>query len=122
MSDFDRFNKKGDAMLIAMLASGATTKEAAEAAGISERTARRRLQEPDFLQLVGEARAGLIDRASSTLASGMVEAANTLKELLKANSERTRLGAAKALILLGLRAREVGELEDRLRELERAIQ
>lgn len=122
MSDFDRFNKKGDAMLIAMLASGATTKEAAEAAGISERTARRRLQEPDFLQLVGEARAGLIDRASSTLASGMVEAANTLKELLKANSERTQLGAAKALILLGLRAREVGEFEDRLRELERAMQ
>jgi len=120
MADFVRL-KKGDAVLIAMLASGSTITDAAKSAGVSERTARRRMGEQEFCCLVNEARAALVSEATGALAASMSDAASTLKELLKAQSDRTRLAAARSIIWLGIKAREASELEGRLLELERAI-
>lgn len=126
MADSDRNcpvarKSKGDALLIAMLASGSTIKDAANSAGVSERTARRRLDDPGFCQRVNEAQAALVGQATGVLAAGMTEAAETLKSLLQAQSERTRLSAARAILWLGLKVRETAELEARLLEIEKAM-
>jgi hypothetical protein len=51
----------------------------------------------------------------------MARGADTLRKLLGATSEVVRLGAAKALIELGIRARDQVELEQRLAALEREL-
>jgi HEAT repeat protein len=49
----------------------------------------------------------------------MVEAADTLRDLLTAESESVRLGAARAMLELGVRVRDSVELGERVAELER---
>lgn len=55
--------RKGDLALHLALAKGSTVREAAAAAGISERTVHRRMDEPGFLEEVERLRADLRDRA-----------------------------------------------------------
>jgi hypothetical protein len=47
----------------------------------------------------------------------MAEAANILHQLLTAESESVRLGAARSVLELGVRLRESVELEEQIREL-----
>jgi hypothetical protein len=54
----------GEEQLILALAAGATVREAAEQAGIGERTAHRRLADADFRRAVSEARGRLAGLAS----------------------------------------------------------
>jgi hypothetical protein len=61
----------------------------------------------------------MIGRALGKMADGMAEAAGTLRELLTAESESVRLGAARSLLELGVKLRESVELEERLAALER---
>jgi hypothetical protein len=49
----------------------------------------------------------------------MADAAAKLRELLTAESETVRLGAARALLELGVKLREGVELEQRVADLER---
>jgi hypothetical protein len=109
---------RDDALTLA-LARGLSNAEAAAEAGVSERTVGRRKAAPAFLARVRELRAGLVEWAAARLADGMVEAADTLGGLLTAESEATRLGAARSLIELGAKRRDSLELEERIAELER---
>jgi hypothetical protein len=111
--------RKGDAVLLLALAGGQTVRDAARAAGIGERTASRRLVDPDFRQRVGELRADMVQQALGKMADGMAEAADTLRQLLHAKSESVRLGAARSLLELGVKLRESVELETRIAALER---
>lgn len=121
MPDSDRFFlKKSDMVLIAMLASGSSITDSAEAAKVSERTARRRLDDPEFCHMVNEAQAAMLNEASGVLSASMTEAANTLRALLKSENERTRLVAARSILRLGPEVREKVEFEARLLELEKA--
>jgi hypothetical protein len=79
------------------LAAGASYRDAAMQAGCSERTARRRMADPDFRSEVRSVRSTILDRTVGVLAEGAVEAAAKLRELLDAPSSSTRLGAARAL-------------------------
>ena len=106
--------RKGDAVLLLALAGGQTVRDAARAAAIGERTASRRLADPDFRQRVGQLRADMVERALGKMADGMAAAADTLRQLLKAESESVRLGAARSLLELGVKLRESVELEERL--------
>ncbi|HJZ90607.1 MAG TPA: hypothetical protein VKE40_07010 [Gemmataceae bacterium] len=56
--------------------------------------------------------------ALGRLNAGLLAAADTLVDLLKAESEQTRLGAARTILESVLRLREVTEFEERLRALE----
>jgi HEAT repeat protein len=109
--------KRGEALALA-LAAGRTVREACRECGISERTAYRRLEDPTFRHLVTEARSEMIKRAVGALADDAVKAADTLRNLLKAESENIRLGAARSILELGTKLRESVELEDRLVALE----
>jgi hypothetical protein len=109
-----------DLALIAALASGQTVQDAAARANVSERTARRRLDNPDFRRRVADARAALLDRAISRLADATAEAADTLRSLLKAESESVRHAAAKTLIDSASKGIELLDLAERVAALERA--
>jgi HEAT repeat protein len=61
----------------------------------------------------------MIGQALGRMAAGMTEAADVLRALLKAEAETVRLGAARSLLDLGVKLREVVEFEERLAALER---
>jgi HEAT repeat protein len=116
----DNDSQKGDPTLIAALAAGASIREAAEAAGVGERTVYRRLQDPDFKRRVTQARSAFISGAVGKLAEASIEAVATMRELLSAKSESVRLSAARAILEIGPKLREHTELEERIAALEEA--
>jgi hypothetical protein len=109
--------KREDALAVA-LAGGATLRAAAEAAGLSERTASRRWADASFRHLVARLRAEAVERATGQLADGMAEAATVLRQLLSAESESVRLAACRATLELAVKLREAAEIERRLCDLE----
>jgi hypothetical protein len=114
--------KKGnDDRLLMLLACGATVDAAARSLGLSERTLYRRLRDPAFCQRLQQARADLVQRTAGMLTAAGAESVRTLVALQKeANPAATRLGAARAVIQLGMKVREVAELEQRIAALEAA--
>ena len=112
--------KSADEALVAALAGGATVRDAAAQAGVSERTAFRRLADVAFRRRVSEARAGLVERAAGKLADAATEAVDTLRALLKAR-DTVRLGSARSILELGTKLREAVELEQRLQALEERL-
>src|SRR5437763_809214 len=117
MTGNDR-NHKGGPALIAGLASGQTVVDAARAAGLSERTVRRRLEDARFRQAVADARAALLSRAVCMLADASTEAAQTLRGLLTAESETVRARAAVAILEQARAGIELDDLAERVAALE----
>jgi hypothetical protein len=102
------------------LAAGGTHAAAARKAGCGDRTIRTWQADPGgaFARRVAQLRSEMSARACGRLADGMAAGADTLRALLKARSEQVRLGAARALLELGVKLRESVELEERVRALE----
>jgi hypothetical protein len=117
-----RGRETADAALIAALAGGATVQDAAKAAGVSPRTAHRRLDDRAFKIRVQAARAELVEHAVGILAKASTAAAVTLAQLLDKNiAPSTRLAAARAILELGSKLRETQELGDRIAALEERV-
>lgn len=114
----DNGRPSGDDDLILALAAGVSVIEAAERAGVGERTVYRRLADAEFRRAVSEARGRLFDAALGKLASIASKAAGTLERLMESDKPTVALGAAKAALELGPRLRELSDLEDRLNRLE----
>ncbi len=121
MSRVDRTGR--DAILASALAGGATHCEAGEAAGVSERTVRRRLEDAAFKELVVSRREQLISRTTDRLTGLTTVAVDTLSALV--SSEDTpaavRLRAAMGILAAHRIWRDAGEMEDRLRLLEHEL-
>jgi len=117
-----RRRKKDDGLLVAELASGATVRDAAQKAGLSERTAGRRLSDPAFCKLVEDAKREIIARATARLGAFAVHSANALGTLLASEDERVKLSAARWILRLMMMARNHEELERRVVELETRIE
>lgn len=113
-----RGRRNADEALALALATGRTLRDAAGTSGVSERTAARRWADPAFRLRVSQLRGDMVQRSLGRMADGMGEAADVLRQLLAAESESVRLGAARSLLELGVRLRESVELERRLAELE----
>src|SRR5437016_3682851 len=111
---------RGDELLLSTLAAGSPVEQAARAAGVSTRTAYRRLADPAFGRRLAQARDALITGALGELVECASEAVQTLRALLTASDERVRLGAAKATLEQLVRLRETLTLSQRLTALERA--
>jgi hypothetical protein len=116
-----RGRQNADEALATALAAGQTLRAAAAVTGVSERTATRRWADPDFRSRVSHLRGELVGHALGKLADGMSDAAAKLRELLSAQSEAVRLGAARALLELSVKLRESTELEERLRVIEERL-
>ena len=113
--------RNADSTLVMALAAGGTVEAAAKAADVSETTAYRRQREPAFRQRVAEVRDEMVSRAVARLSATSTLAADCLRELLKAQSETVRLGAARAILELGSRLREQEDLVERIAALEREL-
>lgn len=114
--------RKGDGTLVPLLARGATVREAADAAGVGERTVYRRLNDPTFCRQVADARAGILTATVDELTAGATEAAQRLRALLSSSTETVALGAARALLTHVVSLREHAELTARVEELEEALE
>jgi hypothetical protein len=115
--------KRAEEVLVTTLACGATVEGAARKAGLSVRTVYRRLAEPDFQERLRQERVDLARRAAGLLTAASLESVRTLVELQGAAlPPAARLGAARAVIGLGMKLREEADLADRVAELERRLE
>jgi hypothetical protein len=114
--------RRGDELLIAALASGATKESAARHAGVSLRTVHRRLDDPDFCRQLQDFLADLGKRTSGALTAAGLEFVKTLVALVGAGTPpATRLGAARAGLELGMKLREATSIEERMAKLEQRL-
>lgn len=117
-----------DELLALGLARGLTLITAAQAAGVSESTARRRNKSPKFRKKVQRIRSRIVDESVGLLAECAVAAVSELKKLLAHPMANIRLRACVAILghLDGCeRSRmedERVELEEKYRELFKRIE
>jgi hypothetical protein len=119
-----RGRKNADDALLVALAGGRTVKDAADLAGVSLRTATRRLADPGFRRRVTQARAAMVERALVELAAGAAAAVGALRDLHTGQNTppAVRQSAARSYLELGTRLREAVEAEQRLAALEEALE
>jgi hypothetical protein len=115
-------DKAGADPLLMALACGATVTAAAAKAGVSERTAYRRLADPQFAARLETLRGEMVQRAAAMLTASALEAVKTLLDLQSAATPAgVRLRAAANILDFGLRLREAAALETRLAALEHRL-
>lgn len=115
----DKPRKKAEDALLLTLACGASVDQAARQCGLSPRTVYRRLAEPIFRQRLQKMRADMVSRTAGTLTAAAGEAVRALVDLLKpVTPAAVRLGAARAVLEIGMKVREVSDLEERMVALE----
>ena len=118
----DQPRKKAEDALLLTVACGASVDQAARQCGLSVRTVYRRLAEADFRRRLQALRSDMVSRTVGTLTAAATEAVRTLLELLKSSaSDAVRLGAARAVLEMGLKVREAADLEERLAALEQQL-
>ena len=111
-----------DEKLLISLACGASAAAAAREAGCNEKTVRRRLADPKFRSRLHQMRGEALERAGGMLTAASMKAVQTLLALQDANQPAAvRLGAAKAVLELGMKVREVNEIEQRMAALEERL-
>ena len=114
-----RGRRNVDQLLLMAFACGATVESAAASAGVSKTTAFRRSQEPEFQEELRKTKAEMVSRTAGMLTAAAGEAVKSLLAMLKESTPPAcRLGAARAVLELGVRLRESAELEERLAVLE----
>jgi hypothetical protein len=115
--------KGADRALLQALACGASVEHAARKAGLSERTAYRRLADPAFLEQLEQLRAEMVQRTAALLTGAGMASVKTLLDLQAdaAVPATVRRHAARDILELGLRFREAGEIEQRLAAIEEQL-
>jgi hypothetical protein len=99
-----------------------TGRAAARQCGLSERTVYVRLRDEEFKKRLDDIRADMVQRSAGMLTAAAGEAVRTLLALQKdAIPAAVRLGAARAILEVGMKIRQMVELEQRLAELEQTI-
>jgi hypothetical protein len=111
--------KNADQLLLMALACGATGEAAARAAGLSQATVYRRLQDNEFCKNLEQTKSEMVQRTAGMLTASGMESVKTLMELQKpAAPPAVRLGAARSVLEIGMKVREREDLEKRLIALE----
>ena len=112
-----------DEALIFALACGATVEVAAHRAGMSERTAYRRLEDEPFRKRIKACNAEQLARSSGMLTAITSEAVKTLHDLLApGNADVVRVRSACAIIEQGMKLRQSTVLEERMSVIEERLQ
>ena len=112
-------NSRANELLLAALACGMSQEKAAQQAGVSRSTVKRRLADPEFRRQIEAFRADLVERTAAGLTAAGLEFVKTLVGLTSAGTRpATRLGAARAGLELGVKLREFTSLEGRMAVLE----
>lgn len=115
--------KRGDTELVAALARGCGTSEAAACAGISHTTLRKRTSDPHFMKEVSKQRYRCLNRTAGILADLSTLAARRLRELMVDDGvpEHVVANACRTVLDYTMRLREGMDLDDRITELEELL-
>jgi hypothetical protein len=114
--------KNIDEILIQALACGAQVEQAAAKAGVSARTAYRRLKDPAFRQRILDLKTETMERAGSMLTAATLQSVKTLLSMQEASVPfGVRLGASRAILDFAFRFREFTEFQDRLAAVEQQL-
>ena len=113
-----KLTRKQEQAVAALLAEP-TLARAAAAAGVSLRTVKYWLRDPAFAGAYREVRRQVVEHAVGLVQQAAGEAVDTLKRLLSCGHRPTEARAAEALFDYALRGVEVGDLLERIEELER---
>jgi hypothetical protein len=118
-----RITKAQEEALVTALAFGATVENAARKAGVSERTAYYRLDDPAFQARVDSARLDAMVRTVGMLTGASVASVKTLLDLQNdaAAPPAVRRGAARDVLALNVKYREAAEIERRVAALEERL-
>jgi hypothetical protein len=111
-----------DSILATAISAGASTAEAAEKAGLSQRTAQRRLADPEFQQQVAQLRSKLMSRALDKMAENMTRAADAIARLIDAENPAISLRASRSMLTLSLRLHDALDLQQRITALEKELE
>src|SRR5437899_3006400 len=114
--------KNADEVLLQALACGATQEQAAAKAGVSRSTVTRRTANPKFRRRLAAIKADIVCRTGAALMAAGTQAVKKLLALLESGPPTVQLGAARAILELGMRVREAGEFEARRAELEERLE
>lgn len=118
----EKLTAKQEALLAALL-TARTLGEAAQAAHISEATARRWLALPHVQRAHLDARRQVVDHALATVQRATQAAVSTLLQCMKDDMPPSvRLGAARVVLETAVKAVEVSDLAARLDALEQALE
>ncbi len=123
LSEIERLSTKQQRAIEALLTEP-TTRAAAVEAEVSEATIWRWLAEPGFSVAYRAARGRLLESTLTALQSASVDAVVCLREILNDKSAQVsaRVSAAKSVLELGLKAREILDVQERLAYLEKALE
>src|SRR5262245_55288208 len=112
--------KGADQALLLALACGATVEHAAHKAGMSQRTAYRRLDDSAFVRQLEQLRAEMVQRTAGMLTGAGMGSVKVLVDLQADVSvpAAVRRRSARDVLELGLKFREAAELEQRLGAVE----
>lgn len=88
--------------------------------GISETQFYNRIRADDFKRLFSSVKTQILERATTTMQSGMDEAARTMIQIMRDEmiAPQTRLNAAEGVIRNGMRLTEQLEIVQRIERLE----
>jgi uncharacterized membrane protein YqiK len=111
-----------DSILATAISAGASTAEAAEKAGLSQRTAQRRIADPEFQQQVAQLRSKLMARALDKMAENMTRAADAIARLIDADNPAISLRASRSMLTLSLRLHDALDLDQRITALKEELE
>lgn len=109
--------------LVALLTQP-TKEKAATAAGITSKTLRSYLDDPEFLAEYRKAFSDLVEDATRKVQQTLDPAVAVLREVMENDSEngQVRVSAARSVLEYGLKMTEQTDILNRLQELEAAMQ
>ena len=116
-------NQNKEKALAALLTCN-TQEEAAARAGISSRTLRNYLKDPEFSEQYRKANGQLVTAATLQIQRSLAPAINTLREIAEDGEANmtARIQAARGLLEYGIRLSELGDIYRRIEELEAAVE
>lgn len=106
--------------VIAALLSSTTQQEAAEKAGVSQRTIQRYFTQADFVARYDAEKRKVLDAANVQIQGALAPAIKTLRDIVENKKAplSTKVMAARAILEYTIRLAEYSELEARIRILE----
>ena len=107
---------------IAAILDTANMEDAARRARVGRTTLYTWLREPAFRDELTRRQADIFDAALARLKCLVGDAVNGLGDLIGATSENVRRSACRDIVDIALKVREMRDIEDRLTQLERAVQ
>ena len=114
---------KQQTALLALL-TNPTKEKAAAAAGITSKTLRGYLADPEFQAEYRKAFAGMVEDATRQAQQAIAPALSTLREVVEDSGEGSqfRISAARSILEYSLKLTEQNDILAKLKELEKAVE